>query len=79
MALPERLVSNEQIAAGLEVDAAWIAKRTGTCQRPWATSDERLSEFAADAGRAALGRAGIDARDGRPQGHGPRSRPTPAR
>jgi len=63
MALPERLVSNEQIAAGLEVDAAWIAKRTGTCQRPWATSDERLSEFAADAGRAALGRAGIDARE----------------
>ena len=37
MALPERLVSNEQIAAGLGVDAAWIAKRTGTRERPWAT------------------------------------------
>ena len=63
MALPERLVSNEQLAAGLGVDAAWIAKRTGTNERPWATADERLSEFAADAGRAALARAGIDARE----------------
>jgi 3-oxoacyl-[acyl-carrier-protein] synthase-3 len=63
MALPERLVSNEQIAAGLGVDAAWIAKRTGTRERPWATPDERLSELAADAGRAALDRAGIDARE----------------
>ena len=51
MALPERLVSNEQIAADLDVDAAWIAKRTGTRERPWATGDERLSELAADAGR----------------------------
>ena len=63
MALPERLVSNEQIAADLDVDAAWIAKRTGTRERPWATGDERLSELAADAGRAALERAGVDARE----------------
>jgi 3-oxoacyl-[acyl-carrier-protein] synthase III len=61
MALPERLVSNEQIAARLGVDAEWIAKRTGTRERPWATADERLSELAADAGRAALARAAIDA------------------
>ncbi len=63
MALPERLVSNEQIAAGLGVDAAWIAKRTGTRERPWAAVDERLSELAADAGREALERAGVDARE----------------
>ena len=61
MALPERLVSNEQIAAGLGVDADWIEKRTGTRERPWASADERLSELAADAGRAALERAGVDA------------------
>jgi 3-oxoacyl-[acyl-carrier-protein] synthase III len=59
MALPERLVSNEQIAARLDVDPSWIAKRTGTHQRPWATAGERLSHFAADAGRAALERAGV--------------------
>jgi len=63
MALPEWLVSNEQIAAGLGVDAEWIARRTGTHERPWAGADERLSELAADAGRAALARAGIDARE----------------
>jgi 3-oxoacyl-[acyl-carrier-protein] synthase III len=63
MALPKRLVSNEQIAAALGVDADWITKRTGTRERPWATADERLSELAADAGRAALARAAIDARE----------------
>jgi len=34
MALPERRVTNEQIAADLDVDATWIAKRTGTRERP---------------------------------------------
>ncbi|MBV8219516.1 MAG: beta-ketoacyl-ACP synthase 3 [Solirubrobacterales bacterium] len=63
MALPDRLVSNEQIAAELGVDAAWIAKRTGTRERPWASAGERLSELAAEAGRAALERAGVDAGD----------------
>jgi 3-oxoacyl-[acyl-carrier-protein] synthase III len=61
MALPERLVSNDQIAAGLGVDAEWIAKRTGTRERAWAAADERLSELAASAGTAALARAAIDA------------------
>jgi 3-oxoacyl-[acyl-carrier-protein] synthase-3 len=63
MALPERLVSNEQIAAGLGVDAGWIAKRTGTRERPWAAADERLSQLAADAGRAAMQQAGVAASD----------------
>ena len=63
MALPERLVSNQQLATELGVDAEWIAKRTGTHQRPWATAGERLSELAARAGRAALARARIEARE----------------
>ncbi len=63
MALPDRLVSNEQIAEDLGVDAAWIAKRTGTRERPWASAGERLSELAAEAGRAALERAGIGGSD----------------
>src|ERR1700739_4454814 len=63
MALPDRLVSNEQIATGLGVDAAWIAKRTGTRQRPWASAGTRLSELAAESGGAALDRAGVDAGD----------------
>ncbi len=60
MALPERIVSNDELAAGLGVDPAWIAKRTGTRERPWASGEERLSELAAQAGRAALKRAGVE-------------------
>jgi 3-oxoacyl-[acyl-carrier-protein] synthase-3 len=60
MALPERLVSNEQLAPRLGVDPAWIAKRTGTRERPWASADERLSELAARAGRGALGQASVE-------------------
>ena len=61
MALPGRLVSNEQLAARLGVDAGWIAKRTGTHERPWATDDEHLSQLAAQAARGALEHAGVDA------------------
>ena len=63
MALPERLVSNEQIATHLGVDADWIVKRTGTRERPWASGDERLSQLAAEAGGAALERAGVAPED----------------
>jgi len=61
MAVPERRVSNEEIAAHLDVDADWIAKRTGTALRPWAVEGERLSDFAAQAATAALDRAGVGA------------------
>jgi 3-oxoacyl-[acyl-carrier-protein] synthase-3 len=60
MALPERLVSNHEIAGRLGVDPAWIARRTGTQERPWASGEERLSQLAAQAGRAALEHAGVD-------------------
>ena len=60
MALPERFVSNDQLAAHLGVDPAWIAKRTGTRERPWVSGDERLSQLAAQAGLAALKQAGVD-------------------
>jgi 3-oxoacyl-[acyl-carrier-protein] synthase III len=63
MAVPERLVSNREIAAQLGVQESWIAKRTGTSQRPWAHGEERMSEFAAAAGRRAMSRAGIDRRE----------------
>ena len=61
MALPERLISNDELAARLGVDPAWIAKRTGTRERPWASGEERLSSLAAQAGRTALERAGVEA------------------
>ena len=36
MAVPERRVTNAEIASQLDVDPAWIVKRTGTSERPWA-------------------------------------------
>ncbi len=61
MAVPERRVANAEIAARLGIDEAWIAKRTGTSVRPWAAPGDRMSEFAARAGREALARAGLPA------------------
>jgi 3-oxoacyl-[acyl-carrier-protein] synthase-3 len=63
MAVPSRRVSNREIAAQLGIDEAWIAKRTGTRERPWAQPGERMSEFAARAGAGALERAGLSGSD----------------
>src|SRR5205085_9355977 len=60
MAVPDRQVSNPEIAGAIGVDEAWIAKRTGTSTRPWAVDGERLSDFAARVGAEALGRAELD-------------------
>jgi 3-oxoacyl-[acyl-carrier-protein] synthase-3 len=61
MAVPERRVSNGEIAARLGVDEYWIAKRTGTSMRPWARDGERLSELATEAAVKALQRADLAA------------------
>jgi 3-oxoacyl-[acyl-carrier-protein] synthase III len=61
MAVPARRVANAEIAPRIGVDVDWISKRTGTSSRPWAVAGERLSDFAAAAGRQALDRAGVDA------------------
>jgi 3-oxoacyl-[acyl-carrier-protein] synthase III len=60
MAVPDRRVANAELAARLGVKEDWIAKRTGTRARPWAEDGERLTDFAARAGRAALAQAGVD-------------------
>jgi 3-oxoacyl-[acyl-carrier-protein] synthase-3 len=63
MAVPEHRVSNAQIARTLGVQEGWIAKRTGTDERPWALAGERLSEFATRAGRDALRGARVAAEE----------------
>ncbi|MBV9311138.1 MAG: beta-ketoacyl-ACP synthase 3 [Solirubrobacterales bacterium] len=60
MAVPSRKVPNSDIAPQVGVDEQWIAKRTGTRERPWAEPHERMSDFAAQAARAALTRARIE-------------------
>ena len=52
-----------ELALRLGVSADWIVSRTGIRERPMARPDERLADYAARAGAAALSRAGVDAAD----------------
>jgi 3-oxoacyl-[acyl-carrier-protein] synthase-3 len=61
MAVPDRVVGNDAIAANLGVDEAWIERRSGTRVRHVMGDGERLADLAAVAGRAALREAGLDA------------------
>ena len=63
VALPERQVPNHEIAERLGVAPGWIETRTGVQSRRFATGDERLTDYATAAGRAALEEASFDAAD----------------
>jgi 3-oxoacyl-[acyl-carrier-protein] synthase-3 len=62
-ALPARVVTNAPIAERLGIDPSWIVKRTGIQSRRHAEAEERLVDYAAAAGRRALGEAGTDPMD----------------
>jgi len=57
--LPQTIVSSDEVADRLGVASGWIESRTGIHRRRRAAAKERLSSFAADAGRSALARAGL--------------------
>jgi 3-oxoacyl-[acyl-carrier-protein] synthase III len=59
--LPQRVVGNEEVAERAGVSADWIVERTGVEERRVAEPGERLTEYAADAGRTAIEAAGVDA------------------
>ncbi len=61
--VPSARVTTAELAERLGVSEDWIVSRTGIRTRPVAAPDERLSEFAARAGAAAMGRAGVDPAD----------------
>lgn len=61
MAVPDRVVTNEEIAARLGVDVDWIIRRTGTRERHVRAPGERLDRLATTAARAALDDAHITA------------------
>ncbi|MDX2295498.1 MULTISPECIES: 3-oxoacyl-ACP synthase III family protein [Streptomyces] len=61
--VPERVVSNDEVAAAAGVDDAWITAKTGIRERRWAAGDQATSDLAAAAGRAALRSAGLTAED----------------
>lgn len=61
IALPETVVSNAPIAERLGIDENWIVTRTGIHERRIIEPGERVYEFAARAGAAALADAGVEA------------------
>jgi 3-oxoacyl-[acyl-carrier-protein] synthase III len=61
--LPERIVTNAELAARIETTDEWITQRTGIKQRHIAAEGETTSMLATNAAQAALKSAGISASD----------------
>jgi 3-oxoacyl-[acyl-carrier-protein] synthase-3 len=57
--LPERIVSNAELAKTLDTSDEWIVQRTGIGQRHIAASNEKTSDLAVHAARAALAAAKV--------------------
>ncbi len=61
--LPQRIVSNEDLAAEIDTSDEWIRQRTGIEQRHIAADGELTSDLAIAAARQALDRAGLTGND----------------
>ncbi len=62
-ALPERVVTNTELAASVDTTHDWIVERTGIHQRHIAADGQLTSDLATDAARRALAMAGMDVGD----------------
>jgi len=61
--LPERVVTNEELAKKIDTSDEWIVKRTGIRQRHIAADGELTSQLAVNAAQDAMTRAGVEASD----------------
>jgi 3-oxoacyl-[acyl-carrier-protein] synthase III len=59
--LPERVLTNAELATRIDTSDEWIVQRTGIRQRHIAAEGEFTSHLAINAARSALAHAGIDA------------------
>lgn len=59
--LPEKVLTNEDLAQRIDTSDEWIFSRTGIRQRHIAADDESTSDLAEYAARAAIADAGLDA------------------
>src|SRR5690348_11719201 len=57
--LPERVVTNDELAGRLDTSDEWIRQRTGIGERRIAADGELTSDLAVAASRRALERAGM--------------------
>ncbi|WP_307782058.1 ketoacyl-ACP synthase III [Streptomyces sp. MBT65] len=59
--LPERILTNDEVADAAGVDPGWIVRRTGVLRRHVAEPEQAASDLAAEAVRKALTAAGLPA------------------
>ncbi|MEM7670628.1 MAG: beta-ketoacyl-ACP synthase III [Pseudomonadota bacterium] len=59
--LPARIITNDELSERIETSDDWIRTRSGIRQRHVAADDEKTSDLAINAARAALENAGIEA------------------
>jgi 3-oxoacyl-[acyl-carrier-protein] synthase III len=58
--VPERVVTNDDLAKLVDTSDEWITARTGIKERRFATDDEALTDIARPAARDALAQAGVE-------------------
>ena len=61
--VPDRVLSNEELAQFVDTSDEWIVERTGIRRRHMASKDEALSDVALPAASRALEQAGIEGKD----------------
>jgi 3-oxoacyl-[acyl-carrier-protein] synthase-3 len=61
--LPERIVTNDELASRLDTSDEWIRQRTGIAERRVAAAGELTSDLAVRAAERALASAGVDGAD----------------
>jgi 3-oxoacyl-[acyl-carrier-protein] synthase-3 len=61
--VPERVLTNDELATLVDTSDEWIMERTGIRERRIAAEDEALTDLALPAARAALEMAGVEGKD----------------
>ncbi len=63
MRVPDRVVTNDDLAALMDTSDEWIQQRSGIRERRWVAPGEAGSDLGAEAARMALERAGMEAEE----------------
>ena len=63
MAVPSRVVTNDELATKMETSNEWIIERTGIQERHWVEPGEGGAELGARAAKEAIQRAGLEPKD----------------
>jgi 3-oxoacyl-[acyl-carrier-protein] synthase-3 len=61
--VPERVVTNHELATKMETSHEWIVERTGIEERRWVSEGETGADLATKASREAIERAGLQPKD----------------